>query len=59
VIHALQIEGAMGARSQSLLCMVVLAATMATLFDLRIIRPLLFWRRPSREPAGDYASFED
>jgi len=59
VIHAIQIEGAMGMLSKSLLCIAVLGATMATLFDLRIIRPLLFRRGRSSQPVRDLASSED
>ena len=47
VIHALQIEGAMEIVSKWGLCLAALAATGATLLNLRVIRPLTRWRRTS------------
>ncbi|WP_254694228.1 ferric reductase-like transmembrane domain-containing protein [Sulfitobacter sp. SK012] len=44
VVHALMIEGAMGATSKIALCICVLATTGITIFHLRILRPLS--RRP-------------
>ncbi len=53
VTHALQIEGAMGIVSKWGLCLAVIAATGATLIDLRLIRPLFArkddWRQPDPE----------
>ncbi|OWU84633.1 ferric reductase [Oceanicola sp. 22II-s10i] len=40
VIHALQIEGAMEPVSKWVLCLAALAATVAALVDLRLLRPL-------------------
>ncbi|MAC82016.1 MAG: ferric reductase [Rhodobacteraceae bacterium] len=51
VIHAVQIEGAMGPVSKSLLCLAVLVATAASLLDLRVLRPMLKSRqRGKTEP---------
>lgn len=41
VIHALMIEGAMGAMSKLILCLCALAATAAAILHLRVVRPLL------------------
>ncbi len=41
VIHALMIEGAMGANSKLILCLCVLGATAGAVLHLRIVRPLL------------------
>ena len=48
IIHALQIEGTMEPLSKWALCVGVLAASLFTLFDLRLRRPLLRWR--GRQP---------
>lgn len=48
VIHALLIEGAMEPLSKWTLCLVVLGVTVATLLDLRVIRPLLRSRGKTR-----------
>lgn len=40
VVHAVQIEGAMGIGSKWLLCMAALATTGVALFDVRVARPL-------------------
>lgn len=51
VIHAVQIEGAMGNVSKALLCIAVLLATAASLLDLRVLRPILQSRhRGKAEP---------
>ncbi|WP_245155664.1 ferric reductase-like transmembrane domain-containing protein [Paracoccus ravus] len=52
IIHALQIEGAMGSFSKVLLCVAVLAATGGVLFDLRVLKPLFFRRRGGQTPCG-------
>jgi predicted ferric reductase len=44
VIHAVQIEGAMGIASKWVLCIAVLLATVVALLDVRIVRPLQRWR---------------
>lgn len=49
VIHALQIEGAMEIVSKWALCLAALVATGAVLLNLRVIKPLLRWRRASLE----------
>jgi hypothetical protein len=41
VIHAIQIQGTMGATSKTVLCVAVLVALTATLVDLRVLKPLL------------------
>ena len=41
VLHAVQIEGAMGTVTKWALCLAALAATVVALGDLRVIRPLL------------------
>ena len=41
VVHALMIEGTMGAWSKALLCALVLAATAIAILHLRIVGPLL------------------
>ena len=48
VIHAVQIEGAMGPVSKWLLCLAVLAATLVGVLDLRVLRPILQARRGRR-----------
>ena len=49
VIHALLIEGAMGAVSKRALCLAALAATITVVLNLRVIKPLLRGRRaPSK-----------
>jgi hypothetical protein len=45
VVHAVQIEGAMGLWSKWALCLAVLAATAVALADLRLLRPLSARRR--------------
>ena len=45
VVHALQIEGAMEIVSKGVLCLAALASTVVVLLNLRVIRPLLRWRR--------------
>jgi predicted ferric reductase len=52
VIHAVQIEGAMGIVSKWVLCIAVLLATSATLMDLRVIKPLQRWRARPATPAS-------
>ena len=41
VLHAVQIEGAMGTVTKWALCLAALAATVVALGDLRVIRPLM------------------
>lgn len=41
VIHALQIEGTMGAASKWVLCGAALAASVAAIVHLRVVRPLM------------------
>ncbi|MEO4043281.1 ferric reductase-like transmembrane domain-containing protein [Hoeflea sp. CAU 1731] len=53
VTHALQIEGAMESLSKWGLCLAVIAATGATLIDLRLIRPLFARRRGWRNHGSD------
>ncbi len=48
VIHAVQIEGAMEPVSKWVLCIAVLIVTTATLFDLRVRKPMLQWREARR-----------
>ena len=45
VIHALQIEGAMEIVSKWALCLAALTATSVALLDLRVVKPLMRWRR--------------
>lgn len=49
VIHAVQIEGAMGTASKWALCLAALAASVWTLLDLRVLRPLARRRRSASE----------
>jgi predicted ferric reductase len=51
VVHALQIEGAMEIVSKWALCLLALATTGITLFEVRVIRPILRSRRKGRRPA--------
>ncbi len=53
VIHAVQIEGAMEIVSKWLLCLAALTATGATLLDLRVIRPLMRFRRTPAKPTSE------
>jgi predicted ferric reductase len=53
VIHALQIEGAMGTMSKWALCLAVLLATGMTLLDLRVIRPFFGWRTKAKRPVTE------
>ncbi|MGB3246188.1 MAG: ferric reductase-like transmembrane domain-containing protein, partial [Sulfitobacter sp.] len=48
VIHAVQIEGTMGAVSKMVLCTAVLIATAVAVFDLRIVRPRKRRKAPPR-----------
>ena len=41
VVHALMIEGAMGATSKLILCAAVIGATGLAVLHLRVVRPLL------------------
>jgi predicted ferric reductase len=52
VIHALQIEGAMEIVSKWLLCLAALTATGATLLDLRVVKPLMRFRRTIEKPTS-------
>lgn len=40
VVHALMIEGTMGAWSKAILCALILAATATAIIHLRVVRPL-------------------
>lgn len=53
VIHAVQIEGAMEIVSKWLLCLAALAATGVTLLDLRVVRPLMRFRRTPAKPTSE------
>lgn len=53
VIHALQIEGAMEYLSKWAVCLVALATTAITLFEVRVIRPLLRFRRKRTHPVSE------
>jgi predicted ferric reductase len=53
VIHALQIEGAMEIVSKWLLCLAALTSTGATLLDLRVVRPLMRFRRTIAKPTSE------
>ncbi|MGR3323197.1 MAG: ferric reductase-like transmembrane domain-containing protein [Pseudooceanicola sp.] len=48
VVHAVQIEGTMGAVSKWALCIAAIVATCVALFDLRIRRPLARRREAAR-----------
>ena len=56
MIHALQIEGAMGLGSKWILCMAVVAATGVALMDLRVVRPYRTWRERGPERGVKRAS---
>ena len=49
MVHALQIEGAMGILSKWLVCLAALATTLVVLLDLRVVKPLARWRRTTPE----------
>ncbi len=53
VIHAVQIEGAMGTATKWGLCIAVLVATGVTLVDLRVVKPLLQGWRGERAVRSD------
>ncbi|MBX9451546.1 MAG: ferric reductase-like transmembrane domain-containing protein [Mesorhizobium sp.] len=54
VIHAVQIEGAMGTLSKWALCIVALLATGLTLLDQRAIRPFLLRARAKGSTLGGH-----
>lgn len=49
VVHAVQIEGAMEPVSKWLLCLAALSSTGAVLLNLRLLAPLLRYRRKPRD----------
>ncbi|WP_375691667.1 ferric reductase [Pseudooceanicola sp. LIPI14-2-Ac024] len=53
VVHAVQIEGAMGPISKWILCIATLLATGTALVDMRVIRPLRRRARAAGSPETD------